>query len=315
MNFGVIGFGSIAKRFAESLKYTSSGKLHAVASKSLTIGDGSPYKGVKLYRSYDDILEDADVEAIYIALPHGMHKEWAIKALKKRLPVLCEKPAVLTTNDFDEIKALSKEYNTYFLEALKTKFNDGMFQLKKDLPMAGKLKSINACFCSKPQNLKETSYLYDPCQGGALYDIGSYLIGFVLALIGMPVAVTSNINWASGIDTHFTASLLYDNGVEAIIEGAIDRKKERLAIIEGSQGIITIPMFNRMDGYNIELKNGQKLKRSFPIYGDDMTMEIEYFIKGVEKNETDSEAHSLNDSYNIIKVMELIRGQKNNGEC
>ncbi len=148
MNFGVIGFGNIARRFAASIPYTTGGRICAIASRSLSPED--PYllanPGVRLLRDYDALLRDPEVEAVYIALPHKLHREWALKALHRHLPVLCEKPAVLAVEEMEEIARVSAREHTYFLEALKTKFSPGMDQLRKDMALLGPLRTIETCF-------------------------------------------------------------------------------------------------------------------------------------------------------------------------
>ena len=89
MNFGVIGFGNIARRFAQSIPYTSGGRICAIASRSLSPEDPSlrSSPGVRLYRDYGALLRDPEVEAVYIALPHKLHAVWAVEALRRRRPV------------------------------------------------------------------------------------------------------------------------------------------------------------------------------------------------------------------------------------
>lgn len=311
MNFGIIGFGKIARKFTSSITFTTTGKVVAIGSKSLKESD--PYlqsnPNVKVYQDYDALLDDKNIDAIYIALPHQMHKEWIIKALRKQIPVLCEKPAVLTTADMAEVKAVALENKTYFLEALKTKFNAGMLQLKKDVHQIGKIETIHASFCFDALSTKDSgSYLFSPKQGGALNDVGTYTIGFVLDLISSPIgSITSHIEIVEDIERYFNATLHFENGISATIEGAIDRNKERFACLKGAHGSIQIPMFNRISEYTIHKTDGTSSKRKFPIVGDDMTYEIQTLINDVNENKVYSDIHSLDDSYEIIRVAQWIR--------
>ena len=111
MNFGIIGYGNIARKFVKSITYTSGGKVHAIASHSLDENDSylQSHPLVKLYRDYEELLKDEDIEAVYIAVPHYEHKKWIIEAIKHHKAVLCEKPLVLKSEDIDEIK--QKTYN------------------------------------------------------------------------------------------------------------------------------------------------------------------------------------------------------------
>lgn len=310
MNFGIIGFGKIARKFASSITHTTEGRVYAIGSKSLDVNDTYVKENpdVKIYKDYDLLLEDTSVDAVYIALPHAMHKEWIIKALKKHIPVLCEKPAVLSTEDMKEVQAVAKETNTYFLEAFKTKFNIGMNQLKQDVSKIGKIGSIEANFCFDALPSKDDgSYLFDPLQGGALNDVGTYVIGFVLSIAeGCIEKVDSHVEVVDNIERYFHATWLYNNGIKATVEGAIDRNKERYAIIKGEFGSIHIPIFNRIINYTIRL-NDTILERNTPITGDDMTLEIQALIDDVNHHKNYSTIHSLEDTYKIIEVIERIR--------
>ena len=194
MNFGIIGYGNIARKFVKSFTYTSGGKVHAIASHSLDENDSylQSHPLVKLYRDYEELLKEEDIEAVYIAVPHYEHKKWIIEAITPHKAVLCEKPLVLKSEDIDEINQYVKEYQGYCLEAFKTKFNVGFDYLKEDLKLIGKLKSIEANFCFDGTDKKD-SYLFDPKQGGALNDVGSYVVGFVLGLVDAQLKVLNLI--------------------------------------------------------------------------------------------------------------------------
>lgn len=224
MNFGIIGYGNIARKFVKSITYTSGGRVHAIASHSLDENDRylQSHPLVKLYRDYGELLKDDDIEAVYIAVPHYEHKKWIIEAIKHHKAVLCEKPLVLKSEDIDEINQYVKEYQGYCLEAFKTKFNNGFNHLKEDLKLIGKLKSIEANFCFDGTDKKD-SYLFDPKQGGALNDVGSYVVGFVLALVDAPVeSVESHIEKENEIEMNFKATLNFKNEVQGKVEGSIN---------------------------------------------------------------------------------------------
>lgn len=310
MNFGIIGFGNIARKFVKSIEYTDEGKIYAIASHSLTSDDEyvKAHPEVKIYQDYDELLQDRELDAVYIALPHKYHKEWILKALDNHIAVLSEKPMVLTVADIEEIKTKVYTEKGYCLEALKTKFNIGLEHLKQDLSLIGKIKQIEANFCFDATAHQTTSYLFNVDQGGALNDVGSYLLGFVLALVDSDIKnVNSQIDIVAGVEWYFKAKINFNNECTAIVEGAIDRNKERLAIIEGEFGKIEIPMFNRIIDYKIIKNDGTVVERNYPIIGDDMIMEIQCFIDDVRAHKTESALHSLEDTKRILELTEIIR--------
>ena len=313
MNWGIIGFGRIARKFVESSRYLKDHKIVAIGSKSLSKDDPLFIENsqVKIYRDYNELLEDENIDAVYIALPHKFHYEWVIKALNHHKAVLCEKPAVLSKNEMLAIKEAALKNQTFFLEALKTKMNVGLFHLKKDLPLIGNIKSVEANFCSNCLSLRGTdSFLYDPKQGGALNDVGTYLLGFVLSIIHSPIKMINATSKMYGeFDEHFNAQLFFENSAIANIEGAIDENKERYAKIIGEQGEIYIPMFNRMSEYTVSLNNGKVFTCEYPIYGTDMTYQIQELYDCVKQNKIESDLHSLDETIEIIEIVEKIRNR------
>lgn len=311
MNFGIIGYGNIAKRFFKSIQHTSEGEVTAIGSKSLSHNQVFKQEnpGINVYPTYEALLSDPAIDAVYLALPHQDHLEWSLKALNRGIPVLCEKPAVLTTPAMQEIITASKENQTLFMEAFKTKFNVGFNQLKNDMKQLGKIKQIEASFCFDiGESRDEQSYLFQKNQGGALNDVGTYSIGFVQALIESPLQqIIPQADFVNDVDEYFQATLTFENGTIGIVEGAIGREKERLARVIGEHGEITIPFFYRMDQYTLQLNNQASITRDFPIQGDDMTLEIQHFIDLIKEKQVESSVHRLEHTAQIIETMEKIR--------
>ena len=150
MKFGIIVFGNIAKKFVKSIEYTTEGQVIAIASRSISLDYSYliAHPEVKVYHDYEKMLNNPEIEAVYIALPHLHHKEWIIKAIQCHKAVISEKPLVLKCEDIDEIENCVQQYKGYCLEAFKTKFNHGFDALKKDLSLIGNIKTIETNFCS-----------------------------------------------------------------------------------------------------------------------------------------------------------------------
>lgn len=313
VNWGIIGFGRIARKFTECISYIEDAKIVAIGSKSVDKND--PYllenPNTTIYNDYLELLNDDNVDAVYIAVPHKFHKEWVIQALKHKKAVLCEKPAVLTTQDMIEIKECAILHQTCFLEALKTKINDGMDQLKKDISLIGSVNYMEANFCSNGLSLKGTdSFLFDKEQGGALNDVGPYLVGFTLDLINEPITdIQTTKKIVDGIDEHFTTTLTFNGDTTVQLEGAIDENKERFALIKGKLGTIKIPMFNRIIDYTIILNDGNVIERHYPLNGNDMTKQIVELQNCFKQGLIESPRHTLDQSIEVIRVIEAIRNQ------
>ena len=136
VRWGIIGLGNIANRFAKSLEYEKYGKLVAVAGKTENkrMYFKEAYKDVKVYESYDELFNDQDIDAVYIALPHRFHAKWSIRGLNKGKAILCEKPSTLNSSELDGILKCAKRNKTFYMEAMKTPFVP-MFDLIKEFSM------------------------------------------------------------------------------------------------------------------------------------------------------------------------------------
>ena len=313
IKWGIIGLGNIAMRFAKSLSYTNEGKLYAIASKTKEKRDSfyEQYNCEKVYEDYYELLNDEEIDAVYIALPHGLHKYWSIEALRHKKAVLCEKPVGLNSEEMKEIKKEALLNNTFFMEAMKTRFIPLIHTIKEIIKNKeiGEIISIEANFCNHVTDIKKGSYLLDKKQGGALLDVGVYPLSFVMDMIDSQVEqVKSNmeINEA-GVDSYFKAILTFENGVIGTIEGAIDRNKERTAIIKGTKGYMEIPIYNRPDKVVVNLNDGESYKIEKELEFDDMYAEIKEVHDCLKGLKLESEYLSLNESIRVMEVLDEIR--------
>lgn len=313
IRWGIIGLGNIALRFAKSLSYSNEGKLYAIASRTKEKRDEfyDKYNCEKVYENYNELLRDEEVDAIYIALPHGFHKHWSIEALRHKKAVLCEKPVGINSEEMKEIKKEAVLNNTFFMEAMKTRFIPIISDIKKVIrnKEIGDITAIEANFCNNVENIKPGSYLLDKDQGGALLDVGIYPLSFVMDMIDSEVKSVKyymDIN-ESGVDSYFKAILSFEDGVIGTVEGAIDRNKERTAIIRGTKGWMEIPMYNRPNKAVVNLNSGKSYTIEKDIEFDDMYAEIKEVHNCLKESKLESDYLTLNESIRVMEVLDRIR--------
>ena len=313
IRWGIIGLGNIALRFAKSLSYSNEGKLYAIASRTKEERDEfyDKYNCEKVYENYNELLRDEEVDAIYIALPHGFHKHWSIEALRHKKAVLCEKPVGINSEEMKEIKKEAVLNNTFFMEAMKTRFIPIISDIKKVIrnKEIGDITAIEANFCNNVENIKPGSYLLDKDQGGALLDVGIYPLSFVMDMIDSEVKSVKSymdIN-ESGVDSYFKAILSFEDGVIGTVEGAIDRNKERTAIIRGTKGWMEIPMYNRPNKAVVNLNSGKSYTIEKDIEFDDMYAEIKEIHNCLKESKLESDYLTLNESIRVMEVLDRIR--------
>jgi predicted dehydrogenase len=193
LRWGFIGAGGIAKRaLYPAISKSNVGEIYAVASRDKTKALTISPNGV-VYTSYDELLADPKVEAVYISLPNSLHLPLAIKAMRAGKHVLCEKPLGMNAAEVAEAIAVSKETDRIFVEASWNRWHPRSQRIREVIASGelGKITRIRTCFTY--DGLDEGNIRLDPALGGGiLYDLGPY--STVAPLWAMDFADVSNID-------------------------------------------------------------------------------------------------------------------------
>ncbi len=180
IRWGIIGAGHIARTFAADIDYAPHATLAAVASRELNRAQAfaDDFSIPTAYGSYDDILADPTIDAIYIATPHSHHKQQSIDALRAGKHVLCEKPATVTPDELEEVIAVAMQEQRYFMEGMWTYFMPVIQKAREwvDQGRIGNLCHVKADF-GFPMPYDPDSRVYsNRLGGGCLLDMGIYPI-------------------------------------------------------------------------------------------------------------------------------------------
>jgi predicted dehydrogenase len=180
IRWGIIGAGHIARTFATDIDYAAHASLNAVASRELSKAQtfAEDFSIPTAYGSYDEILADPNIDAIYIATPHTHHKDQSIAALCAGKHVLCEKPATVTPAELEEVIAVAMQEQRYFMEGMWTYFMPVIQKAREwvDSGRIGNLCHVKADF-GFPMPYDPDSRVYsNRLGGGCLLDMGIYPI-------------------------------------------------------------------------------------------------------------------------------------------
>lgn len=312
--WGIIGLGNIANKFANTIRSMESAELYAVASRSKekSEGFGKEYNVPlnKCYGNYKEIIQDENIDAIYVAVPHIFHKEISISCLKNGKAVLCEKPVTINVNEIKEVISIAKENNMFFMEAMKTRFLPINLKVKEILNkgVIGEAKLLQADYgFYTPFDSK--SRLFDKeLGGGALLDVGIYNVSYSSFLFGnRPKSVKSDLYIGkSGVDESGSIILGYEDGKQAQLYSAINLDTIREANIIGTKGRICVPRFSNADTAHI-LVDGKEEKIYMPFDINGFEYQIREVHKCMEEGKLQSEIMSWNDSIEIMNIMDSIR--------
>ena len=248
INWGVLGTAGIAKgQTIPGMLLAENCTLYAIAGRSMEKAEQfkAQFGFEKAYDSYEALLADPAVEAVYIPLPNHLHYEWVIKAAKAGKHILCEKPLAPTAAQAAEMQAAAKENGVLLMEAFAYLHSPLIAALKKELDsgVIGEVRYLENAFVTSDYDISNIRMRKETL-GGSLYDLGCYCISQSIWLLGEPERVSAAADFSGeGVDRLTTGFLTYPDGVRAaficgmLLATEQDRRIDRLQI-HGTKGVL-----------------------------------------------------------------------------
>ncbi len=246
--WGILGPGFIATRAIIPAIHTVSNSLTlAIASSHEKRAQEVALRfGVeRFYSNYQTLLDDPDIDAVYIALPNHLHRKWTIHAAEAGKHVLCEKPLAINAEECNEMITACHQAQVLLMEAVMYRFHPRMQYLKQMLVTRelGDVRFLHAAF-SFNFNAPDNYRAYKQFGGGALLDVGSYCVNAARWLIGSePVSsqAVSSYNQES-IDLNTSAILRFSEDVSAHIQSSFVAAEHQVIEVVGTTGAVTAPL-------------------------------------------------------------------------
>ncbi len=247
MNWGVIGLGKISHKFASEFELVKDSKILMVGSRETqkAIEFAENYS-VPFHGTYDEVLDNDAVNAIYIGTPHPQHFEICKSALLKGKHVLCEKPITINEKEYDELASIAREKDLMLMDAMWTYFLPATKTVKSwiDANRIGRVKYANIHF-SFTAIQDESGRLLNPAlAGGSLLDIGVYVIYNTFHYFGSDFEDMKchGLFTHTGVDESINMLFKYK---DQLVNGycSIGHKTECMVEIYGTEGRIKIPLF------------------------------------------------------------------------
>ena len=252
VRWGVLSVANIGvKRVVPAILASSNGQLMAVASRN-------PHRArelfahipqVRIYGAYESLLEDPEIEAVYIPLPNSMHAEWSIRALEAGKHVLCEKPLAVTVQQGRTMVEVARANDRLLMEAFMYRYHPQTLWALEQVHggRIGTVKLVHASFAfnvmqsSHPHNIRLQASL----AGGSLMDVGCYPVNFCRAVFGHPPSVvTARVYKPDDGQVELTTNAVLDfgDGRFGLIDSSFDLPTRQVAEIHGENGSICIPL-------------------------------------------------------------------------
>ncbi|MBR2185939.1 MAG: Gfo/Idh/MocA family oxidoreductase [Lachnospiraceae bacterium] len=297
VRWGILGTANIAKvATIPGMKEAENCELYAIAGRSAEKANAfkEEFGFEKAYGSYEELLQDPEVQAVYVPLPNNIHAKWVKEALKAGKHVLCEKPMALNAGEARELFKAAEESGRYLMEAyayLHSPYVDSLKDVIKSGTI-GEVDYVETGFIT--QGYKDDIRLYKELGGGAMYDLGCYCTTMILTLIDSdPVLVKASAEFSDEDVDLMTAGLIrFANGARAefnvgmVLGENTDSRFDRL-YIHGTKGSVkSYVEYNQGGGISYIIFTNDGVQKNSIFVPDNYTLEVEQLgrcILGDEK--------------------------------
>ena len=245
---GIIGAGWIAQKMAITLGGMQGVMRYAIASRIREKAEAfaHDWQFAKAYGSYEELVDDPEVDLVYIATPHSFHYEQACMCIERGKPVLCEKAFTANARQAEALLNLAREKKVFITEAIWTRYMPLSFKLQELIKsgVIGTPYTLSANL-SYPVGNKERM-LRPELAGGALLDLGVYALNFAAMAFGSDIVrtVSACTRTDTGMDDQESITLFYRDGRMAALQSSMWAKSDRQGIISGDKGHLIVENIN-----------------------------------------------------------------------
>ena len=289
-------------------------KKDAASSRTLERAEifAREYGFDKAYGSYEERCEDPEVELIYIATPHSCHYENMELCIRHKKPVLCEKSFTLNAGEAERIKALARQEQVFAAEAIWTRYMPSRHMIQEiiDSGIIGDISVLTANL-SYPITRKER-IMRPELAGGALLDIGVYGLNFALMHFGTDIErIESSVRMTdTGVDGMESITIFFRSGRMAVLTHDIYGRSDRKGIFYGEKGYIIVENINNPQSISVYDTEDRLIKKTeVPDQISGYEYEVLECMEAVRAGEKESTSMPLDDSIEVMRIMDQLRGQ------
>jgi predicted dehydrogenase len=315
VRWGILGTGGIAGTFVTDLRLAASGVAVAVGSRSQGSADrfADRFGIANRHGSYASLVADPDVDVIYVATPHPMHRDNAILALRAGKHVLVEKPFTMNAAEAREIAAVARERGLFAMEAMWTRFLPDVAVIR-DWLARGVLGDVVTVIADHGQWFAEDAgfRLFAPeLGGGALLDLGVYPVSFASMVLGRPRRIVSMSDPAfTGVDAQTSMLFGYDSGAQAVLTCTLRAKSPTRAAIVGRDARIEVDGdFYAPVAVTLVPRNGDPVRVEPAREGRGMYHQADEVAARLAAGEVESPLMPLDETISIMETMDTVLAQ------
>jgi predicted dehydrogenase len=313
-SWGILGPGGIAQAFAKDLSFIEGHTIGAVGSRTISNSQkfASTFGGTA-YGSYEELVADSTIDAIYVATPHPAHHDNVILALNAGKPVLCEKPFAVNAKQAQAMVDTAAKNQVALMEAMWARFLPHYAKVR-EIVASGVLGPILSIHADHGQRLADRGIarLVEPqLAGGALLDLGIYPISFAHMILGNPTSITSTaVMTEQGVDAQTSMIFTYDTGAQAVLTTTMIEQTPCRAVVAGLHGWLEIDRtFYNPASLRVVLNDGSVTEYPSTYTGHGLREQAESFKHIVQSGALESEVLTWKDTVDIMKSMDTVRSQ------
>jgi predicted dehydrogenase len=308
IRWGIIGTGGIARAFAADLELTDSGTVAAVGSRSLEKAEAFGHG--RAHGSYEALVNDPEVDAVYVATPHPMHHANARLALESGKPALVEKAFTMNANEAKDLVGTAREKGVFLMEAMWTRFLPHMAEIRR-LIAEGALGEIVTVIADHGQWFAQDPAfrLFAPeLGGGALLDLGVYPVSFASMVLGTPErVVTLSTPAFTGVDGQTSILLGYASGAQAVINCTSSAVSPTTAAIVGTEARIEIERrWYGPSAFTFTPRDGEPRRFETHLEGHGLRLEADEVARCLEQGLPESPLLPLDETVSIMETMDAV---------
>jgi predicted dehydrogenase len=313
-SWAILGPGGIATAFAKDLALLDGHSIGAVGSRSLANAENFAAQfGGKAYGSYEALVHDPAIDAVYVATPHPAHHDNVIMALNAGKPVLCEKPFSVNSVEAQAMVDAASQNKVALMEAMWARFLPHYAKVR-EIVASGVLGPIHSIHADHGQRLADQgiSRLVEPSlAGGALLDLGIYPISFAHMILGNPTSITSTaVMTDKGVDAQTSMIFSYNNGAQAVLTTTMIEQTPCRAVVAGLNGWLEIDRtFYNPASMRVVMNDGSVIQYPNTYTGHGLREQAETFKQLVQSGKLESEILTWKDTVDIMKSMDTVRQQ------
>lgn len=313
-SWGILGPGGIARAFAKDLTLIQGHTIGAVGSRTLSNAQSfADDFGGTAYGSYEELVNDASIDAIYVATPHPAHHDNVILALDSGKAVLCEKPFAVNARQAQAMVDAAERNNVALMEAMWARFLPHYAKVREIIAsgVLGPIQSIHADHGQRLADRNIPRLVQPDLAGGALLDLGIYPISFAHMILGNPDSITSSaVMTDKGVDAQTSMLFTYKNGAQSILTTTMIAQTPCRAVVAGLNGWLEIDRtFYNPASMRVVLNDGSITEYPNTYTGHGLREQAESFKQLVQSGKKQSEILSWKDTIDIMKTMDNVREQ------